>query len=79
MLPDHKVKQLRRIVRQGPRHPQFYSAYRLLEKHGAAVASARNAEQPGECRDGRHARPTRREKRRAFKKDLNRQPITENR
>ena len=67
VLPDHKVKQLRRIVRQGPRHPQFYSAYRLLEKHGAALANARNAQQPGECRDGRPARLTRREKRRALR------------
>ena len=42
MLSNTKVKALRRIMRQGPRHPLFKSAARQLEKHGIAVVNARN-------------------------------------
>ena len=48
VLSNKKVKALRRIMRLGPRHPLFKSAARQLEKHGSAVANARNLAHCGE-------------------------------
>jgi hypothetical protein len=40
ILSNSRVKALKRIIRQGPRHPLFHSSARRLEAHIARVAEA---------------------------------------